>query len=204
MRIGCDPGSAQPIADCLKEAYEILEAADGDPSQIKDAVKIASDQIAHLYHQQSTYSGSAAAIPHLFEFASLADLQTKTFMLVMIACMDYDHAGAHAPGDLYAAYAVAIQDTYRLAVTLLETTKLSNEQQDNLFEAVTLIDNSCNFVIQNQGCGNHACTGCKAELMVEFSNSRFTVNFQDGPSVTVEPPKDLNKEFEKERHRTLA
>ena len=111
---------------------------------------------------------------------------------------------AHAPGDQYAAYAVAIQDTDRLAVTLLETTKLSNEQQDNLFEAVTLIDNSCNFVIQNQGCGNHALHGLQSRIDGRIQQQSFHGQLPRRSISHGRTSKDLNKEFEKERHRTLA
>lgn len=200
----CDLGSAQPIADALKEAYEIVKAADGDQAQINQAVSIASGLIGDLYHQQSTYSGTAAAIPHLVHFAELANLKQKSYILVMIAYMNYDHAGSHAPDELDEAYSDAVNEACAMATHLLQHEVLTKDEQESLFETVAFIRGTCFNAIQYQGEGIKTCTGCKADLMVSVAKDGFEISFEDGDSVPVQPVQDLAIEFKKPRHRELA
>ena len=199
----CDLGSAESIGQAFQQAYEMLEQADCDKSKIHKAVSLAARQISHLYHQQTTYSASAAAMPHLLHFATLSDLKQKTGILAMIGFMDYDHAGDWSPDDLHGAYCQAIHESETWAEQLLRSKKLTREQQGDLFVAIALIRRTCIYTIRNEGLVSFECAGCQADLEVDRQDGTMVISF-DGGSVPLERTNDLAAEFQRPVHRELG
>ena len=198
----CDLGGAQPIADGLRLAYEIVKEADGDPAEIRRGVEIAEGLIGNLYHQQTTYSGTAAAIPHLVHFSRLAELGTRTYIFVMIAFMDWDQAENHAPDELRQAYTAAIFEVEEKAIGILRTKKLTSEQLDNLLVAISLIQRKCLYPIRISGSGSIDCPGCETELDVDEGEQGLAIYWKD-KTVPIKPTSDLATEIERERHNDL-